>query len=138
MSYRIREVKTFKHIQNLNERIFPGEPYKRHNYGYYWLVFNNDRPVGFAGMHICSNTKEYDTVFLSRSGVIKAHRGKGLGNRLLRVRINLCKKLEVKTIITYTIDNIPSANNLISMGFRIYDPDYRYGGLEAIHWRMDL
>lgn len=138
MSYKIREVKSFKHITPLNDRIFPGEPYDPHPNGYYWLVFKENRPVGFAGLHILTRTKEYETVFFSRAGVLKAHRGHGLGQRLLRVRLNLAKKLEMRTVITYTIDNIPSANNLIKAGFRLYEPNYYYAGEEATYWKKEL
>ena len=134
----MREVKSFKHIKQLNDKIFPGEPYERHPFGFYWLVYFNKRPVGFCGMHICASTNEWDTVFFSRAGVIKTHRGKGIGQRLLKVRLKAAKELEMRNVITYTIDNVPSSNNLIKAGFKLFDPHYPFGGEGALHWIKEL
>lgn len=138
MTYRIRRVHSFKHIERLNEHIFPGEPFEKHPFGIYWLAYCDGRAVGFAGLHPLVYSNELDTVFLSRSGVIKTHRGKGLGGRLLDTRLQYCRQNGFKSALTYTIDNINSANNLISRGFRLYDPDYAFGGKGALHWLKNI
>jgi len=139
MSYRIRQVQSFKHIGALNAKIFPDEIYDQHNFGVYWVVYSDDGcPVGFAGLHPLIYTGEPETLFFSRSGVLKKHRKKGIGARLLYCRLQFANRKGYKHVITYTIDNIPSANNLISSGFKLYEPEYRYGGRRGLHWIKDI
>lgn len=131
---RIRQVKSFLHIKRLNDRIFPGEPYEKHPFGIYWVVYDDGKPVGFCGIHPCVLTGEPTVAFCSRSGILKKYRGKGLGGRMLDVRLRKARQMGMDSVITYTIDNISSANNLISRGFRIYDPESQYGGKRGLHW----
>ena len=125
-------------IVKLNDVIFPSDPLHYHQYGHYWLVKDGKENIGFCAMHFLVNTGEHDTVFLSRSGVYSRYRKNGIGKRLIRTRLKEAKKLGAKFAISYTIDNVASSNNLISQGFRLYNPHYQYGGDKALHWIKSL
>lgn len=138
MKYRVRETKDVTTVQRLNDQIFPLDPMPKHTDSYYWLVWHGKTPVGFCSMYLLTNSGEPDCAFFSRAGVYHSHRGKGLGQRLIRVRLSLAKKLNLRAVVTYTIDNIPSVNNLIKAGFRLYEPSYKWAGSNALYWRTDL
>lgn len=139
MKYRVREVQSFLRIKELNDRIFPGEPLEKHEMGYYWVAYKDQASVGYCGMHVCKGSRELDAVFLSRAGVLPAHRGKGLGKKLISVRIRLARKIGMKCVITYTRPwNLSSANNLIHAGFTLYEPAYKFGYEKDLYWRLDL
>lgn len=70
-----------------------------------------------------------------RAWVDKRYRGKGIQKKLINVRIKAAKRYDCHTAITYTTpDNYGSMNNLISRGFRLYAPEYQYGGKEMIYF----
>jgi GNAT superfamily N-acetyltransferase len=98
----------------------------------WWVVKLDDAVVAFAGGYLRESENMY---YLSRSGVAPAHQGHGLQKRLIRVRIAAAKKKGAKGVFTYTRNNPPSANSLISCGFKMYHPEWRYGGKEAQYWR---
>ena len=125
-------------VSKINDVIFPLDNLDYHQHGHYWLVKQGKENVGFCAMHFLANTGEHDTVFLSRSGIYSKFRKHGIGKRLIRTRLKEAKKLGAKFAISYTIDNVASSNNLISQGFKLYIPEYRYGGDKALHWIKTL
>lgn len=77
--------------------------------------------------------------FMSRSGVVEGYRGQGLQKRMIRMRVRMAKRAGCCAVITYTTcDNAPSANSLISCGFKIYAPTTAYVGQGFIYWRLRL
>lgn len=110
----------------LGDRVYPKVG------GYWWLVFAKDQPVAYAGAVLFP---EYDAVFLCRAGVLDGFRGHGLQRRLIRVRERLARKVGAKWCKTYTsFDNIHSANNLISCGYRMYRPPFIWGLSNGCYW----
>lgn len=85
--------------------------------GYWWIVYCKDTPVGFAGLDECPD----GTYFMSRAGVLPAHRGKGLHKRLITIRLAYAKRLGTHEVWTYVEDvNVASKNNLLAKGFKPY------------------
>jgi GNAT superfamily N-acetyltransferase len=83
----------------------------------WWIAKIGKTPVGFAGASII-NAKR---VFLCKCGVAPEWRGLGLQRKFIRIREWWARQQNAREIITYTIcNNIPSANNLISCGYKMY------------------
>lgn len=126
----LRKTKNRKIIQKLNTRIFPTDPLELKYNSVCWLAHLNEMPVGFATL--CPLTYEKDVVFFSRAGILPIARGQGIHKRLIKIRIQHCKKNNIKQAITYTLDgNYSSANNLTACGFKLYEPQNRWA--DSIH-----
>ena len=132
LSYADRSI-----IRGLDRLCFPwDEPYDP-RYAFWWIAWDRDAPVGFSGLKPLRN--EPGTAFMCRVGVLATHRGTGLGRKLIRCRIAWARRNpDITTLVTYTMrSNLASANNLLREGFRLYEPDYKYGG-EALYFTMDV
>lgn len=101
----------------------------------WWIAFLGDVPVAYAGLHPSSYWKS--TGFLARAGVTAAHRGHGLQRRLIWVREKSARKHGWRKMVSYTIGNPPSANNLIACGYKTFVPKKPWAK-NAIYWRKDL
>lgn len=114
-----------KVLDTLDKEIFYDSPIFDKKGSWWWIVYDDDKPVAFAGLTPYPVNK---TMFLSRCGVVKQYRGLGLQKKLIKKREKVAKEREYKRIITYTsYDNIQSANNLIKMGYRLYTPKFEWG-----------
>jgi GNAT superfamily N-acetyltransferase len=111
------------------------EPYDV-NEGYWWIAYDGEMPIGFAGL--VQSSRWYDTGYLCRSGVLRSHRGKGLQKRLLRVREMKARRLGWNWLISDTYQNPPSANSLIKCGFQTFTPSRPWSFDAAIYWRKKL
>ena len=112
-------------LDQLDIKLFPGEDpcYKKNKI--WWLLYNEDNPIGFAGLKII---EQENIGFLCRSGIYKKYRGQGLQKELIFERELYSKKIGLNKIITYTSkDNLPSANNLINCGYKLYEPENIWG-----------
>lgn len=104
----------------------------------WWVMHVDGQLAGFAGLRL---SKEDGAAFgyLTRAGIRKKFRGKGLQKALIRVRDREAKKRGLVGNITYTeLYNCPSANNLIKCGYALYNPEYRYGFKSALYFRKDF
>ena len=104
--------------------------------GYWWVLEDQCRPIGFAGLQ--ASTKYLGVGYLCRAGVVKDWRGKGLQKRLIRVRVNKAKALGWQWLMTDTYNNPASANSLIACGFQTFTPSQPWGMDGAIYWRKRL
>lgn len=142
MSFRIKEVDGLDDdvsdtIQELHKLTFlESAPTVVPDHGFWWLVYDRKEAVGFAGL--VPSSMGFGIGYLKRSGVIHTHRGHGLQRRLLRVREAKAKREGWSTLITDTTDNIHSANNLISAGFKLFRPEAPWGYQTSLYWRKDL
>jgi len=57
---------------------------------------------------------------------------------IIKIRLKAAKENSFVAITYTTKDNYPSANNLISCGFKFYFPEYAYGGDEMLYFHKDL
>jgi hypothetical protein len=62
----------------------------------------------------------------------------GLQKRLIRVRERMARELGWAWLITDTFQNPPSANSLISCGFKNFAPTKPWGFAGANYWRKKL
>ena len=99
-----------------------------------WYVYGEDgKSYGFASARELNG----DILYLNSAAVVPEARGNGLQKRLIRCRARYADKHDL-TAITYTTpDNSASINNLVSCGFRAYQPEYPWVGKQYCYWRRD-
>ncbi len=103
---------------------------------YWWLAYQNNIPIAYAGLQIIPINK---ITVLYRSGIKTRFRGRGLQKRLIRVRETAARRLGYETMLTYThLSNFASNNSLISLNYKLYDPQWPWVGNEFIYWRKQL
>lgn len=142
MKYVIRQANTLDpEIEQLLIRMqrecLPGDSPLHPIIGFWWIAYTEDgQPAAFASMKPSMRWQE--TGYLSRSGVLEQHRGRGLQKRLIRVRIRKARQLGWQWLLSDTSDNPQSANSLIACGFRMYAPSQPYGLKTSIYWRKKL
>lgn len=107
----------------------------KYDYGYWWLAYLEKEPVGFAG--IVPSSMGLGIGYLKRAGVLPEHRGKGLQKRLLKVRETKARRVGWTRVITDTTDNVPSANNLMKAGYRLFAPE-PWAFKHSLYWTKTL
>lgn len=121
----------FPLVETLDRLLLPEAPPRPDTE--WWIAWDTEAHelAGYAGAVWLSGS----IYFLSRAGVARAYRGKGLQKRLIRARVAAGRKAGATMIVTYTLPhNAASSNNLIACGFRTYNPFSAYGGGDAIYW----
>lgn len=101
----------------------------------WWLAFEDEVPVGFAGF--CRG-KSTGAAYLCYAGVAESHRGRGLQKRLIRVRVREARRQGYREAVTDTYNNPASANSLIACGFRSFIPPVPWDGPTSQYWRLLL
>lgn len=120
----------------LHKECFPADELPSFTNGYWWIAYDRCRPVGFCGLN---TVKSWDKAgYLVRGGVVSTHRGKGLQKKLIRIRAIKAKKVGFDFLISATRDNIPSANNLIACGFKLYEPTVPWMADGSLYWIRKL
>lgn len=134
---RIREVdgsddEIAEHLSALHTLTFLGDaPRVETDQGHWWLVYDGDNPVAFAGL--TKSTYRSACGYLKRSGVLHSHRGRGLQRRLLRVREARARRNGWTMIVTDTTENVHSSNNLIASGYRLFLPPHPWGFQNSLY-----
>lgn len=142
MAYRIREVDGDDEdvadiLRALHEDVFANSaPQIKADEGFWWVALDGEAPVGFAGLRYCAGTP--GSGYLNRSGVVRAHRGRGLQRRFIRVREAKAKRLGLVRLVTDTTQNSPSSNNLIRAGYRLFDPIEPWAMRNSLYWEKRL
>jgi len=122
-------------IGRLHSELFPNDDMPDWSLGTWWVMFNKDVPIAFAGIQ--RSHRWSDSGYLVRAGVMPAERGKGFQKRLIKIREAYAKKQGWKWCITATLD-IRSANNLINCGYHLYKPKNPWLIDGALYWRKQL
>jgi GNAT superfamily N-acetyltransferase len=124
-------------LKYLQKKCLPSDsPYDVQK-GHWWIAYaDNIIPVGFAGL--VRSISWWDCGYLCRAGVLTEYTGKGIQKRLIKAREAQAKKLGWNWLITDTRDNPASSNNLISCGFKLYNPTHPWGFKDALYWRKKL
>lgn len=105
---------------------------------YWWFAYSSGNPIGFTGLLYYPYLKQ-PAAFLYRSGVLKDWRGYGLQKRFIKCRERQAIKDGYHRIISYTsYDNYPSANSLISCGYKLYKPPTEWGVKNAYYFQKYL
>ena len=104
--------------------------------GFWWLAYRVTEPVAFAGLvrstHVCN------AGYFCRVGVLGEHWGNGLQLRLMRAVETRAKLNGWCSIVSDTTDNLPSANNLIRAGYRLFAPKWPWAWPNTLYWRKPL
>ena len=134
---RLKQVNTLftKYVNQLTElhkKCFPADEMPDFAKGYWWIAYEELEQVGFCGL---THVPSWDMAgYLNRGGVVKSHRGKGLQRRMINVRVQKARKVGWKWLISATRENIPSSNNLIACGFKLYNPTYEWLDGHCLYW----
>ncbi len=123
------------HYMTFGYDFFTMEELKR---GCHWWVIEHDGwRVGFSGLQVFSARK---TGFVFLTGVTKPHRNQGLKKRLVRAMEAKARKLGLTRMVSYAdYWNLASANSLIGMGYKLYEPDNPKWGLKwSYFFRKEL
>lgn len=134
----IRRIKTTEKNKEIVKRLekvcFDEEEFYPFENRIWWVAYDGPKPIGYCGVK-----ESEDYAFFCRAGVLPECQGKGIHKRFLKKRLNWAKKNpKIKQVITYTHPtNIISSNNLIHAGFKLYSPEYKWGGKEMLYWYKD-
>jgi GNAT superfamily N-acetyltransferase len=141
--HKITEVDGEKYaddIQRFNA-LFPDDflPLKPMHFakGFWWLVHDDIKLIGFAGMVPFA---PFPCVgYLKRMAVLKEHRGHGLQRELMEAREGRARSSTAWTHIVSecSVENIASGNNFISAGYRLCEPE-RPWEKDTIFWIKKL
>ena len=105
-------------------------------YDYPYDTTTSGSAVAFAGL--VRSSRWSDSGYLCRAGVVPSSRKQGIQKKLIRVRIKKAKVLKMKWLVTDTYDNPASSNNLISCGFKLFNPSGPWGAEGTLYWRLKL
>ena len=142
MKYRVvtvdtRRPETVQLLAWLQKVCLPADKIYSVAKGNWYVIYTQDgEAVGFGG--IVPSSRWADTMYLCRSGVTRAHQGQGLQKRLIRERIKVAKSLGMNWVITDTNENPASANDLIAMGFKMFEPSEPWGFKTALYWKYRI
>jgi GNAT superfamily N-acetyltransferase len=137
-SITIRKVDGTAHADELNalqKECLPGDKMADVTHGGWWIAYDGNKPVAFAGTQGCTLPL---TAYLVRSGVLRSHRGMGLQKRLIRARCAHAKRLGYRRVVSDTSNNPASSNALIACGFRLFEPAKPWGLKSSIYFRKAL
>jgi GNAT superfamily N-acetyltransferase len=112
---------------------FDGAPIPDFDWGYWWLAFHGVNPVAFAG--VVPSTHARSAGYICRVGVLKPHYGHGLQLRLMRAIEARARRNGWSCLVSDTTRNVPSANNFIRAGYRLYEPLFPWAYTDTLYWR---
>jgi hypothetical protein len=99
----------------------------------WWVMLDQGEIVAY-----CGSIYSKGICIFNRAWVKKSHRGQRIQRRMIKTRIKAASTFCHIAITYTTLDNFPSANNLISCGFRLYLPEYSYGGSDKLYFQKLL
>ena len=138
---RIKQVNTLftkyvDQLTDLHKKCFPADEMPEFNKGYWWIAYDGELPIGFCGL---THVPSWDSAgYLNRGGVIALYRGKGLQRRMINVRVQKARKVGWNWLISATRENVPSSNNLIACGFKLYTPTFKWLDGHSLYWIRKL
>ena len=111
---------------------FGTAPVPEFDHGHWWLALCEIEPVAFAGVipstHVCN------AGYFCRVGVLSAHCGNRLQLRLMRALEARARLNGWCSVVSDTTDNLPSANNFIRAGYRLYQPRFPWAWPNTLYW----
>ena len=99
----------------------------------WWVMLDEGEIVAY-----CGSIYSKGICIFNRAWVKKSHRGQGIQRRMIKTRLKAASTFCHIAITYTTLDNFPSANNLIDCGFRLYLPEYSYGGSDKLYYQKLL
>ena len=140
--YRIREVdgqddevaETLEDLHRLT--FFDAASVPDFDQGHWWVAFHDAVPVAFAG--VVASTHIRNAGYFSRVGVLRSHCGNALQLRLTRAMELRARNNGWRCIVSDTTDNLPSANNFILAGYRLFRPQHPWAWPNSLYWRKPI
>lgn len=103
----------------------------------WWLAEEDGHTVGYAAAKLCKGDAQ--CLYLSRVGVIKAARGRGLQRRFIRVRERWGRSVGALYSVSDTnYDNVASTRSLIACGYLPFLPGDPWAGKYSTYWKKSL
>ena len=99
----------------------------------WWVMLDQGEIVAY-----CGSIYSKGICIFNRAWVRKDYRGQGIQRRMIKTRLKAASTFCHIAITYTTLDNFPSANNLIDCGFRLYLPEYSYGGSDKLYYQKLL
>jgi hypothetical protein len=131
----IHRVETPEHwaaVVDLDYECFKGEQPVHIDDALWYIAIEEGIPIGFAGLQVTDNRG-----FLCKCGVAPEYRGGMVHKWLIAAREIRATTFNIKLMITHThYQNLPSINNLISSGYKVYQP--KKPQPEFIYWKKLL
>lgn len=115
---------------------FDGAAVPQFESGAWWIAYHDDDAIAFAG--VVPSTHARNSGYFCRVGVLPRHWGRGLQLRLMRAVEVRARRLGWDSIVSDTTDNPVSANNFISAGYRLYEPEAPWAWSHTLYWRQWL
>ncbi len=140
--YRIREVdgrddEVAEVLTELHRLTFlSGASVPPFDWGHWWLAYRGATPVAFAG--VVPSTHVRNAGYFCRVGVLQAHWGHRLQLRLMRALEARARRNGWRRVVSDTTANVPSANNFIRAGYRMFRPSLPWAFPETLYWRKDI
>jgi GNAT superfamily N-acetyltransferase len=105
--------------------------------GYWWLAYEHDEVVGFAGMVPFIPVEKYG--YFKRCFIVPEHRGNGLQSLLMTLRINMARSIGWTHLLgDCAIDNAYSAQNFVKAGFELTEPEQPWCRDPSLYFIKDL
>ena len=99
----------------------------------WWIMLDQGEIIAY-----CGSIYSKGICIFNRAWVKKSHRGQGIHLKMIKIRLKTASSFNHIAITYTTLDNFSSANNLISCGFRLYLPEYSYGGSDKLYFQKIL
>lgn len=129
---KIRQTDDVALIKRLHARTFPADEWiDERQKNWFWVVTVDGRIAGFVS---CQHLREVPNLaYLERIGVLPQFSHLGLGRRLIRHVTRWAKRRGFRLITYVLTKNGPSLASFIRAGWRVYSPDYEWGGKKAVY-----
>lgn len=111
LEYKEITSNNLEYATKIQNEIFVGEESAYQHYKYtidvkieynkYFLVYLENKIVGITGFYSNEEIKETNSLWLGWFGVLKEHRSRGIGRKILLDTIDMAKKLSEKYPIKY-------------------------------------
>lgn len=103
----------------------------------WWIAEEDGHTVGYAAAKPCKGDPE--CLYLSRVGVVKAARGRGLQRRLIRARERWGRSQgAIFSVSDTNFDNVASTRSLIACGYRPFLPKDPWAGKYSTYWKREI
>lgn len=122
VDYRVMTVKDIPSVVKIEEESFAtpwtAEVFEHemtgNNYAHYIVAVHEEEVIGHCGMWVV-----LDECHITNIAVLEKHRGYGIGERLLKEGIELCKALEVRLMtLEVRVSNEVAKNMYRKLGFQ--------------------
>ena len=131
-------------LRYLDAEVFPDDSPFQFPMAHWFLGFNfsPNEPVAYCGWKAVPRASGL-VGFHYRAGVLKKFRGKGIQQKMIKLRERQMREQSIEQAVTYTsADNAASMRSLISAGYRPYAPTSEThlaeGRAGFVHWLKDL